>query len=120
MAVQSWQKFGRPGKRGSVAHDLAHHGDTVGAMSVGAASAFSDPFRNFLFPVHRVHSAYCYRCPVGKTRAMCSIDCVDKLPRLLAEKHGEIAAVIVAPLLQVPTSMMDPPRASLHPFRTLS
>jgi len=95
MAVQYWQNIGRPAKRGIVALDHAYHGDTVGAMSVGATSAFSDPFRNFLFPVHRVHSAYCYRCPVGKARATCSIDCVDKLRRLLEEKHGEIAAVIV-------------------------
>ena len=42
-------------------------------------SSFSDPFRELLFPVHRVHSAYCYRCPVGKTRATCDIDCVDQL-----------------------------------------
>ena len=37
------------------------------------------PSAAFRFPVHRVHSAYCYRCPVGKTRATCDIECVDQL-----------------------------------------
>jgi len=100
MAVQYWQNTGRPEKHSIVALDHAYHGDTVGAMSVGADSDFNEPFRGMLFPVHHVHSAYCYRCPVGKTRATCKIDCVEQLEKLLAEKHDEIAAVIVEPLLQ--------------------
>lgn len=100
MAVQYWQNVGRPEKRSIVALEHAYHGDTVGAMSVGADSGFNEPFRSLLFPVHRVHSAYCYRCPVGKKRATCRIDCVDQLEKLLEEKHREIAAVIVEPLLQ--------------------
>src|SRR6204780_101753 len=71
MAVQYWRSIGRPEKRSIAALEHAYHGDTVGAMSVGADSAFSDPFREMLFPVHRVHSAYCHRCPVGKVRATC-------------------------------------------------
>lgn len=100
MAVQYWQNIGRSEKKAIVALEHAYHGDTVGAMSVGAASAFTDPFREMLFPVHRVHSAYCRRCPVGKTRATCAIDCVEQLERLLEQKGNEIAAVIVEPLLQ--------------------
>jgi adenosylmethionine---8-amino-7-oxononanoate aminotransferase len=100
MAVQYWQNVGRTEKRWIVALEHAYHGDTVGAMSVGADSGFNEPFRSLLFPVHRVHSAYCYRCPVGKKRATCRIDCVDQLEKLLEEKHREIAAVIVEPLLQ--------------------
>jgi len=119
MAVQYWQNTGRSAKKAVVALDHAYHGDTVGAMSVGATSAFSDPFRDLLFPVHRVHSAYCYRCPVGKTRATCSIECVDKLQRLLEEKHGEIAAMIVEPLLQGAGGMIVHPVEFLQRVRRL-
>lgn len=119
MAVQYWQNVGRPEKKATVALDHAYHGDTVGAMSVGASSSFNDPFRELLFPVHRVHSAYCYRCPVGKTRATCSIDCVDQLRRLLEEKHGEIAAVIVEPLLQGAGGMIVHPVEFLRRVREL-
>jgi adenosylmethionine-8-amino-7-oxononanoate aminotransferase len=119
MAVQYWQNVGRPEKKAIVALDHAYHGDTVGAMSVGAASSFTDPFRELLFPVHRVHSAYCYRCPVGKTRATCSIDCVDQLRGLLEEKGGEIAAVIVEPLLQGAGGMIVHPVEFLQRVRRL-
>jgi adenosylmethionine-8-amino-7-oxononanoate aminotransferase len=117
MAVQFWQNVGHPEKRSIAALEHAYHGDTVGAMSVGAASAFTNPFRGMLFPVHRVHSAYCHRCPVGKTRATCAIDCVEGLERLLGEKHGEIAAVIVEPLLQGAGGMIVHPVEFLQRVR---
>lgn len=100
MAAQYWQNVGHAEKKAIVALEHAYHGDTAGAMSVGDDSAFTQPFRGMRFPVHRVHSAYCYRCPVGKTRATCDIDCVDQLRELLERESGSIAAVIVEPLLQ--------------------
>jgi adenosylmethionine---8-amino-7-oxononanoate aminotransferase len=119
MAVQYWQNAGHPEKKSIVALEHAYHGDTAGAMSVGAESAFTEPFRSLLFPVHRVHAAYCYRCPVGKTRATCSIDCIEKLARLLEEKNGEIAAVIVEPLLQGAGGMIVHPVEFLQKVRQL-
>jgi len=119
MAIQYWQNTGRPEKRSIVALDHAYHGDTVGAMSVGADSDFTSPFRSLMFSVHRVHSAYCYRCPVGKTRATCEIDCVDQLARLLAEKGNEIAAIIVEPLLQGAGGMIVHPVEFLQRVRRL-
>ena len=119
IGVQYWRNIGRPQKRAIVALEHAYHGDTVGAMSVGADSAFTDPFRDLLFPVHRVHSAYCYRCPVGKTRSSCNIDCAGQLARLLEEKHDEIAAVIVEPLLQGAGGMIIHPVEFLQRVRQL-
>jgi adenosylmethionine-8-amino-7-oxononanoate aminotransferase len=119
MALQYWQNVGHPEKRSIVALEHAYHGDTVGAMSVGAESTFTDAFRDLLFPVQRVHSAYCYRCPVGKTRATCDIDCVGKLEKLLEEKHEEIAAVIVEPLLQGAGGMIVHPLEFLQRVRWL-
>jgi adenosylmethionine---8-amino-7-oxononanoate aminotransferase len=119
MAVQYWQNIGRAEKKSIVALEHAYHGDTVGAMSVSAQSSFTDPFRELMFPVHRVHSAYCYRCPVGKTRATCDIECVDAFEQLLREKHHEIAAVIVEPLLQGAGGMIVHPVEFLQRVRKL-
>ena len=116
-ALQYWQNIGRPEKHSIVALEHAYHGDTAGAMSVGAPSAFTDPFRSMLFPVHRVHSASCHRCPVGKTRATCVIECAEQLERLLQEQSGEIAAVIVEPLLQGAGGMIVHPVEFLQRMR---
>jgi adenosylmethionine---8-amino-7-oxononanoate aminotransferase len=119
MAVQYWQNSGQPKKQSIVALEHAYHGDTAGAMSVSADSTFTDPFRGMRFPVHRVHSAYCYRCPVGKIRATCNIECADRLEHLLEEMSGEIAAVIVEPLLQGAGGMIVHPVEFLQRVRRL-
>ena len=74
MAVQYWRNVGRIEKSEIVALEHAYHGDTAGAMSVSDDSTFTAAFGGMRFPVHRVHSAYCYRCPVGLTRESCHIE----------------------------------------------
>jgi adenosylmethionine-8-amino-7-oxononanoate aminotransferase len=119
MAVQYWWNQGRSEKCRLVALDHAYHGDTFGAMSAGDDSAFVAPFSGLRFPVRRVPSAYCYRCPVDKERATCDIDCAEPLAQLLEEKHQEIAAVIVEPLLQAAGGMIVHPVEFLQRIRKL-
>src|SRR5277367_4364013 len=119
MAVQYWENVGRPEKRKLVALEHAYHGDTAGAMSVGADSDFVAAFQELRFPVWRVPSAHCFRCPVGKRRATCDIDCTGPLARLLEERHDEIAAVIVEPLLQGAGGMIVHPVEFLQRVRRL-
>src|ERR1700756_3395206 len=73
LAVQHFQNLSRPEKREIVALEHGYHGDTAGAMSVSDESPFTQPFQSMRYPVHRVHSAYCYRCPVGLKRESCHI-----------------------------------------------
>jgi adenosylmethionine-8-amino-7-oxononanoate aminotransferase len=119
MALQYWRNIGRPEKKRLVALENAYHGDTIGAMSVGADSPFSAAFEDLRFPVYRVPSAHCFRCPVGKTRATCDIDCIEPLARQLEEHGGEIAAVIVEPLLQGAGGMIVHPVEFLQRIREL-
>jgi adenosylmethionine-8-amino-7-oxononanoate aminotransferase len=120
LAVQYWANCGRPQKRQIVALEHAYHGDTAGAMSVSDDSPFTSPFESMRFPVLRTHSAYCARCPVGLTRATCRIDCLDRLDRLLSERAGEIAAVLVEPLLQGAGGMIVHPEEFLAGVRRLT
>ena len=119
MALQFWRNLGKPRKNKFVALEHAYHGDTVGAMSVGADSDFIAAFQELRFPVWRVPSAHCFRCPAGKQRATCDIDCTVPLARLLEERHDEIAAVIVEPLLQGAGGMIVHPVEFLERIRKL-
>jgi adenosylmethionine-8-amino-7-oxononanoate aminotransferase len=109
LAVQHFSNSGRPEKREIVALEHGYHGDTAGAMSVSDDSPFTDPFGTMRYAVHRVHSAYCYRCPVGLRRETCHIECVGQLETLLEERGDKIAAVIVEPLLQAAGGMIVHP-----------
>lgn len=120
MALQYWQNIGRPGKNRFIALEHAYHGDTAGAMSVGDDSGFVTAFGAMRFPVLRAPSAYCYRCPVGKVRASCAIDCLQPLERLLEQHRDEIAAVIAEPLLQGAGGMIVHPVEFLRGLRELT
>jgi adenosylmethionine---8-amino-7-oxononanoate aminotransferase len=119
LAVQHFSNKERREKCEIVALEHGYHGDTAGAMSVSDDSPFTDPFRAMRYPVHRVHSAYCYRCPVGLRRESCHIECVGQLEALLAERGDRIAAVIVEPLLQAAGGMIVHPTEFLQKVRSL-
>ena len=53
IAIQWWHNRGKP-RQQIIAFDGAYHGDTFGAMAVGARSLFSEPFDPLLFPVNRI------------------------------------------------------------------
>ncbi|HET8965132.1 MAG TPA: adenosylmethionine--8-amino-7-oxononanoate transaminase [Candidatus Acidoferrum sp.] len=119
LAVQYFSNGGRLEKCEIVALEHGYHGDTAGAMSVSDDSPFTEPFRTMRYPVHRVHSAYCYRCPVGLKRETCHIECVGKLETLLSERGDRIAAVIVEPLLQAAGGMVVHPVEFLQKVRAV-
>jgi adenosylmethionine-8-amino-7-oxononanoate aminotransferase len=119
LALQHFSNTGRAEKREIVALEHGYHGDTAGAMSVSDDSPFTEPFRAMRYAVHRVHSAYCYRCPVGLRRESCHIECVDQLAALLQERGDKIAAVILEPLLQAAGGMIVHPVEFLQKVRTL-
>jgi adenosylmethionine-8-amino-7-oxononanoate aminotransferase len=119
MAWQYWQRRGQRERQEFIALHHAYHGDTVGAMSPSELTAFSKPFEGLLFPVNRVHSPYCYRCPIGLKRSECAIDCLADLERALASRHGSIAAVIVEPMLQGAGGMIVWPAEFLSGVRRL-
>src|SRR5262249_2169226 len=117
LAVQHFSNSGRPEKCEIVALRHGYHGDTAGAMSASDDSPFTDAFRSMRYPVHRVHSAYCYRCPLGLQRETCQIECAQQLDSLLAERADHVAAVIVEPLLQGAGGMIVHPVEFLQQVR---
>ena len=119
LAVQHFQNLSRPEKTELVALAHGYHGDTAGAMSVSDESPFTRPFRSMRYPVHRVNSAYCYRCPVGLKRETCHIECTQQLEKLLEERSDRIAALIVEPLLQGAGGMIVHPVEYLQRVRAL-
>lgn len=119
LAVQYFGNLERPEKHEIVALAHGYHGDTAGAMSVSDESPFTKPFDSMRYPVHRVNSAYCYRCPVGLKRETCHIECVNQLEELLKQRGEQIAAVIVEPLLQGAGGMIIHPVEFLQQVRAL-
>lgn len=119
LAWQYWRNRGEEDRQTFITLDRAYHGDTVGAMSVSAASSFTAPFGSLLFPVARVHEPYCFRCPVGLDRQRCQIDCLESLAAELERRGKTVAGVVVEPMLQGVGGMIVWPEEFLAGVRRL-
>ncbi len=97
LAFQFWALQGVRGRTSYLAFGGAYHGDTVGAMSLGADDGFGaalfDPLR---FPVVRAPG---YDDP----------SCFDVAARLVDTNAGRLAAVVVEPLVQGAAGMQLAP-----------
>ncbi len=99
LSFQYWRNIGRKSKTKFLSLDLAYHGDTIGAMSVGGNTVFNRAFDALRFKSFKVPTPYCYRCPLGKQRTSCNIDCIKPLQNTLKKHKDKIAAIILEPLL---------------------
>ena len=118
MAWQYWRNRSED-RRAFVTLHHAYHGDTVGAMSASEDSVFTRPFAPLLFSVSRAHSPYCYRCPLGLTRETCNIECLGDLEARVEELGGNVAGVLVEPMLQAAGGMIVWPAEFLAGVRRL-
>jgi adenosylmethionine-8-amino-7-oxononanoate aminotransferase len=106
MSYQYWQNIGRKRKRRFVSLDHGYHGDTIGAMSISGVDLFNEVFSPLFFDSYKVASPYCYRCPMGKERPRCHIECLRPMEEVLRKRGGEIAAIILEPLIMAAGGMI--------------
>ncbi|MDU2064953.1 MAG: adenosylmethionine--8-amino-7-oxononanoate transaminase [Sporomusaceae bacterium] len=106
MAFQYWQHQGRPNKKRFISLEQAYHGDTVGTVSVGGIDLFHRVFQPLLFKPFSIPSPSCYHCKLAKSPETCQWECVKALEDLLADHHGEIAALVMEPLVQAAAGML--------------
>ncbi len=96
-----------------------YHGDTIGAVSLGGIDLFHRIFKPLLFGVHRAPQPYCYRCPLGKTFPACDTACAGEVERILEERKGRIAAVVLEPVMQGADGMIAQPPGYVRRMREL-
>ena len=119
MAFQYWQIKGKTQKQKFITLANAYHGDTIGAVSVGGIDLFHQVYQPLLFPAYHVPSPSCYHCG-KKDTGNCSWQCLEALEAVLKEHSGEIAAMIIEPLVQAAAGMLMSPQGYLKRVRELT
>ncbi|MGE5238983.1 MAG: adenosylmethionine--8-amino-7-oxononanoate transaminase [Chloroflexota bacterium] len=119
MAFQYWVHLGITGKTAFLCLKNGYHGDTLGAVSVGGIDLFHQVFGPLLFKTYKAPSPYCYRCELGKNESECAFACLGEMERILESHSGEIAAVILEPLVQAAGGIIVAPEGYLRGVREL-
>jgi len=100
MSFHYWLNHDRPGKNRFVCLSGSYHGETLGALAVGDVGLYRDTYEPLLLKPLVVPSPDCFEREPGTTWAEHSALRFAEMERVLAERHDEIAAVIVEPLVQ--------------------
>lgn len=119
LAFAYWRHCGNPERKLFVALKEAYHGDTLGSVSLGGIDLFHRVYHPLLFQRLFAPSPYCYRCPLGKSPDTCGLACADALGALLDQHPGQVAAVVIEPLVQCAGGMITAPRGYLARIRDL-
>jgi adenosylmethionine---8-amino-7-oxononanoate aminotransferase len=101
MAFQYWRQNGQARAK-FVSLRMAYHGDTIGSVSVGGIDLFHSAYRPLLFDTLQAEPGD-----------------VSSMDRLLSHYEGEVAAVIMEPLVQGAAGMLVHPEGYLRAVRQL-
>jgi adenosylmethionine-8-amino-7-oxononanoate aminotransferase len=102
MSFHYWQNSGRPEKREFVCLQNSYHGETLGALNVTDVDLFRDAYDPLLRHAHRVPTPDTRNADTPEAAARTALHALETL---LKEKHAQIAAFIVEPLIQCATGM---------------
>ncbi|MFN3395383.1 MAG: adenosylmethionine--8-amino-7-oxononanoate transaminase [Thermodesulfovibrionales bacterium] len=119
MAFQYWVHKGIKGRDKFLSLKYAYHGDTLGAVSVGGVDIFHKTFEPLLFKTYKAPSPYCYRCELDLSYPDCSMACLNEMEKIMKEHSGEIAALIIEPLVQAAGGIIVSPPGYLKGVRQL-
>ncbi len=110
MSFHYWRNTGLSAKREFVCLRHSYHGETVGALAVTDVEIFRDAYDPLTRRAHVVMSPDARQAGPGETAADVAARALAELEALLRERAGQIAALIVEPLVQgaAGMAMYDP------------
>ena len=119
MVYQYWQHKGEPQRKLFIHFDKAYHGDTIGAMSVGGIDSFHATFDSLLFKGIRVSAPETYRSR-NTNDSVIKTQWLNAVENALSAHSGQIAGIILEPLIQGAGGMLLSPRGFLKELSALA
>lgn len=105
MSFHYWRNAGLGGKREFICLRHGYHGETVGALAVTDVAIFRDAYDPMLMRSHVVMSPDARQAAPGESAAQVAQRALDELEALLQARGGQVAALIIEPLVQCAAGM---------------
>jgi adenosylmethionine-8-amino-7-oxononanoate aminotransferase len=100
MSFHFWRNTGQQRKTRFITLSNSYHGETLGALAVGNVDLYKSIYRPLLMDVITVPSPDAFQREPGVSPAEYARATFAHMESAIAENHGEVAAVIVEPLVQ--------------------
>ena len=105
MSFHAWRNSGRSEKQEFVCLQGSYHGETIGALAVTDVSLFKDAYGPLLRASRTLMSPDARQATPGENAEDVARRAAADVQRLFEESAGQIAAIIIEPLVQCATGM---------------
>jgi adenosylmethionine-8-amino-7-oxononanoate aminotransferase len=120
MARQYFLLTNEPKRYKVVARWQSYHGNTLGSLSMSGNIARRRRYVPMLIDFPHIPPAYCYRCPFGKTRDMCDLDCARALDtEIKAQGPEHVSAFIAEPVVGATLGTVPAPEGYFQLIREI-
>jgi adenosylmethionine-8-amino-7-oxononanoate aminotransferase len=119
LSFQYHQQTGQEKKTKFLAIAGAYHGETLGALAVGGIGLYNEIYHPILLTTHKVQGPDCFRCRYGRQREDCEAECFEMMEKKVGRTGGELAGIIIEPLIQAAAGMRIYPAVYLKKLREL-
>jgi adenosylmethionine-8-amino-7-oxononanoate aminotransferase len=122
MAFQFWRQTlpAEPGRQRFLSIGEAYHGDTLGTIGVGGVARFGSIFGSLTYDAIRVPSPALCRQPKGTPPGEACQAALAEVAAVLQQHKGEIAAVVMEPIVQAAGGILVHPPGFLRGMRELT
>lgn len=100
MSYHAWRNQGQPQKTRFITLENSYHGETLGALAVGDVPLYRETYKPLLMETHRVQSPDGYLRPEGVSLEAHAREVFQSMETALERLSGQVAAVIIEPLVQ--------------------
>lgn len=100
MSFHYWKNIGKENKQRFVTLKNSYHGETIGALSLGDVELYKDTYKPLLMNVLAVPGADSFYMEEGESIEEYVSRKFAPMEQVLQQKHEEICAVVVEPLVQ--------------------
>jgi adenosylmethionine-8-amino-7-oxononanoate aminotransferase len=120
MAAQYWQLRGQSGRTLFLTLTESYHGDTIGSVSLGYSEHFHRHVRPLLFPALKTDPPHVYRFYRGMAPEAAVRAALEAAVRMIDEHRGELAALVIEPMMQGAAGMWFHPAEYLQGIARLA
>jgi adenosylmethionine-8-amino-7-oxononanoate aminotransferase len=113
MAYQYWQNRGKMNKKMIIHFAHSYHGDTLGSVSVGGIDLFHRVYHDLIFKAMKWPTPYPSAFGEEEKFKEKFFKAIEKLEVFLKHHHGNVAALIVEPMVQGAAGMVVWPQGAL-------
>ncbi|SAL37530.1 putative aminotransferase [Caballeronia udeis] len=120
MAYQYHTIRGNPGKTEVISRWRSYHGSSMAALAMTGDLHKRAPFEALLAQRPHIDPPYCFRCPWGKKRSSCALECTSALEtEILRLGPDKVSAVIKEVIAGAPLGALEVPDGYLQEVRTI-